>query len=812
VRVAAFFILICLFAVSGASAQPASGRIHGIVTTQGSIPLPGAEVVVRDVSGREVSRVLCGEDGRFAADGLAPAVYSVTATLPGFVAVSSKAVVTAGATVDLSLDVAIEGVSQVVEVVGASPVVSVTSTLAPSDVIGGTELDQLAPSGGLQAGLRLLANIIEVPGGVSIKGGRPTQVGVQLGPTSLVDTATGLRLMTLPDDAIDTVAVLPNPYAVEYGRFSSGLVLIQTRRAGDQWKVRLNNLDPAFRTKRGSPVNLHGIGWWAPRLEAGGPLVKGRLFVEQTAQYRYAARDVASLPPDQLRVSNSFSSFTRIDANVTPRHSLVATGGVFPDTTRQATLGTFTPPPATVDIRSRATDVALTERALWTDTVFTETTGHVQEYDTNVAPQGQALMQLQPDTTRGNFFNQQQRHTSAYQIIETVSGSRQAPGGLHLFKLGVDLLQSRYDGQSTSRPVLIERADGTLARRLDFVPSPVQTSRSTDVAVFAQDRVQANARWYVEFGGRLDRDGVVGRFNLTPRVGTAVLLDASGDAVLRGGFGQFYERTPSTAGAFEQFESEVDTRFGADGVTPLAPPVEFVHATSSLHTPRSTTWDISYDHRLNANWSFHTGVLDRNSSRELILEPVRTPVDAELLLSSTGRSHYRGAEVGLRYVHASNAELNVTYARSAASGDLNAFATYFDAVLSPVIGENMYARASTDVPHRLTARGRLLPTDRWLLIGIFDWRTGLPYSIVDESLDFVGIRDSERFPPFVRLEVGVERRFNVGKFRPWIGVRVWNALNAFLPNDVQANQGSPAFGSFYNSEYRQFRIQLRFER
>jgi len=44
--------------------------------------------------------------------------------------------------------------------------------------------------------------------------------------------------------------VLPNPYAVEYGRFSSGLVVIQTRRAGDKWKIRLNSLDPAFRTER----------------------------------------------------------------------------------------------------------------------------------------------------------------------------------------------------------------------------------------------------------------------------------------------------------------------------------------------------------------------------------------------------------------------------------------------------------------------------------------------------------------------------------------------------------------------------------
>jgi hypothetical protein len=240
--------------------------------------------------------------------------------------------------------------------------------------------------------------------------------------------------------------------------------------------------------------------------------------------------------------------------------------------------------------------------------------------------------------------------------------------------------------------------------------------------------------------------------------------------------------------------------------------VQFVHTVTSLETPRSTTSDIAYDHRLNARWSFHVSAVNRNGSHELILEPVRTAAGGELRLSSTGRSRYRGAEVGLRFAHSPTAELNVTYMRSFASGDLNAFTNYFDALIWPVIGDNQYARASADVPHRVTARGRLMPTDRWLLLGIFDWRTGLPYSVVNESLDFIGLRNSERFPTFLRLEVGLERRFNVGKFRPWIGVRVWNALNAFLPNDVQANRGSPAFGSFYNSEYRQFRIQLRFER
>jgi len=183
-----------------------------------------------------------------------------------------------------------------------------------------------------------------------------------------------------------------------------------------------------------------------------------------------------------------------------------------------------------------------------------------------------------------------------------------------------------------------------------------------------------------------------------------------------------------------------------------------------------------------------------------------------MTLASNGHSQYRGAEVGVRAAYGQRGDLNVSYARASARADLNSLTTYFDAVRVPVIGENQYAAANADVPNRLFARGRLMPTDRWLLLGIFDWRTGLPYSVVNAPLDFVGPRNSLRFPTYERLEVGVERRFTVLKFQPWIGVRVWNALNSFLPTDVQNNVSSPAFGSLYNSEYRQFRIQIRFER
>jgi hypothetical protein len=374
-------------------------------------------------------------------------------------------------------------------------------------------------------------------------------------------------------------------------------------------------------------------------------------------------------------------------------------------------------------------------------------------------------------------------------------------------------VHSRYDGLTVNQPVLIRRSDGTLARRLDFDPAGIQEVSSTDIAIFGQDRVQPTDRWYVEFGGRVDHDGVIQRWNVTPRVGSAVLLDRDGAAVLRGGFGVFFERTPSAAGVFEQYADYIDTRFAEDGVTVASPATRFTYVMSEdLRTSRSVTWDLGYDHRFSPRWALHIGAIDRRGSRELVVNPVSFGDRGELRLESAGRSTYREIEAGLHFTHGTLLDLNVSYVRSEARADLNAFTTYFDAVRRPVFGENAYAPAMSDAPHRMLARWRSMPTSRWLLVGIFDWRTGLPYSVVDANLEFVGKRNDRRFPDVRRVELGVERRVRIFSFEPWIGVRATNAFNAFLPVDVQANTDSPAFGTFYDSEYRQFRIQVRFGR
>ena len=813
-----------VFAISGvllaAAAQPRAqqtgvGVIEGFVTTQsGTIRLGGAQVVVHNSSNQEVSTVLSDGDGHFRFTALHEGKYTLTAALEGFAMAKASAVVTSDATTERSLDLPLATLTQTVEVMAPASIVSAADTLGASDSINSRETDELASGSGLGGALRLLASVIEVPGGVSIKGGRPTQAGVQIGASTLTDPVLGLVHFTLPDDAIDSVAVMPNPYAVEYGRFSSGLVVIQTRRGGDAWRVRLNNLNPTFRSKRHQDLyNINGIAGFGPNFELGGPIVNNRLFLEQTAQYRYSSDDVPSRPEEERRTTHWISSFTRVDANLTPKHSLVATGGFFPSITTLASLGTFTPPDATVDVHDRVILGTVTERALWSDALFSESTVQVRGYQALVQPQGAAPMQLYPETTLGNFFNTQYRTPTTFQLIQTASGSAKLPSGLHLFKVGLDLLVNDYDGTSDSRPFLIVRSNGTVARRLDFSGPSSQMLRTTDVALYAQDRVQPNSRWYVEFGARLDRDGVVGRWNVTPRIGAALLLNEAGSSVLRGGYGLFFERTPSAAGTFGQFETFTDTRFADDGVTPLGPPVPFVHVTApDLRTARAATWDVTYEYRWKPSFSVHASILDRQGRHELMLDAQQSGSAGALRLETDGRSQYRNLEIGFHFSHASRADLTASYSHALAEGDLNAFANFFDTMLWPVVTPKSSGPLSTDVPHRFLARGRLLPASTWLINGIADWRTGLPYSLVNAYLDFVGPRNQQRMPNYLRIDLGVEHRFRIFKLQPWIGVRAYNALNAFLPADVQANISSPAFGSLYNSQFRQYRLQVRFER
>ncbi len=426
-------IVVASVSAPGVQEPTAIGALAGVVSAQqGGTPLPGAEIVVTDAMARRVARRIGGGAGRFSVAGLPAGMYRVAASLRGFAPTQVTVEVIGGRTASVAIELA---AVETIDVVASSEILTTGGTLAPTEAMASRELDQFVPGTGFQSAVRMFASVMATPGGVNIKGGRPNQAGVQLGAGTLVDPASAIAHVPLPDDAIESVTVLPNPYAVEYGRFASGLVVIETKRARDQWQFRVNRLTPTLRNKRDEPFRFR-VDTFGPRYATGGPLIKGRLFLEETGQLRYSVSDVPSRPETELRTSTFFSSFSRVDAKLSPRHSLVGTVGLFPNGSTSLNLGTFTPPDATVDLHAFAKTAALTERTQWTPDTLSETTVQILQSRTEVVPHGAALMELQPETTLGNFFNRQYRNSTSIQLVETLTGTESRP-------LGIASLQDR---------------------------------------------------------------------------------------------------------------------------------------------------------------------------------------------------------------------------------------------------------------------------------------------------------------------------------------------------------------------------------
>lgn len=815
---AALFLLGTL-APAGTTAQdaaPASASIRGVVTTQGGeVRLPGATLRLAaggpgENEGAPSASTRSDDEGRFELRGLPPGAHRLTASLDGFHDAEREVVLLAGRTLELALDLELSGVSETVVVLPSGLEGGVS--LGSAGTVDFTEM-QTAPPGeaGVETALPLVPGVVRGPAGISVKGGRPTQSSLLLGNVDLADPSTGETSVRLPNDAVGSMEVLPSPYAVEYGRFSSGVTVVQARRGGDAWRASLASVNPAFRTKRGEPLTVIGVESVSPRFSLRGPLARGRVHLAQSLQYRYSSREVWSRPQDERRQTEGFGSFTRLDASLADGHTLAATVFAFLETRDDETLGTFDPPEVTASRRQNVFDVAVSEESLVGRGTSLESTLHLKRHDVTVGAQGPLPMELRPEERQGNYFNDQTRGTWAFQWREALSGVRQHLAGTHFYKVGLDAVRGAFRGTSASRPVEVWRADGTLASRTELEAAGEREVDATDVALFAQDRWQPAEPVVVEAGLRVDRSGVARAWTVSPRLGARVRLGPGGKVVLGGGIGRFVEPVPLAAGSVDWLEPRTVTLFAADGRTPTDTRLFTPRAgPSGLEAPRALTWHVEADVRVTEALSVRGDVLSRQGEGEhLLLQEVEGGA-GWLTLDGRGRSRYRELALGARYALGRRLTADVSYVRSSARADANATSTFLGTLREPLVRENAFARGDSDVPDRLVVQVRG-ETARWRWAGLLDWHDGLPYSAFDELQEYVGEpNEAGRLPAFASLDVSVERRFRARKVGVWIGLQLFNALGRFNPQDVQRNVDALDYGTFYNSDPRRLRLTIRF--
>lgn len=795
----------------------ASAEVYGVVTAlNGSTILPGVLVECVDDAGQVIASTISGAEGRFRLAGLPAGTWHLTATLDGFQTLARTITLGPGQILERALDMALASHTETVEVVESGGMATLMSnTLSPRDGLAPATLDRAPlPGGSIQSALPMLAGVVQGREGLSIRGGFPTQSSVEWDGSGAIEPSTGQTVAWLPADAVAAVDILPNPYAAEYGHFSSGVTTFQTRQGGNAWRTMIQDFDPTLRRQRDG-FGIIGVEAVSPRVFLGGPLIRDRLFFAQSIFYRYNSVDIRSRPQGERLNEHTASTFSRVDANLGNGQNLTATVGVFPQRIDSFNFDTFNPPGVAANWRQQAVVAGVSHAYPLASSVL-QGAFHFSRYHLGVEADGVSDMVITPELNTGNYYNTQDRFSRAWQWQESFSGQRRGDWGQHLFKGGLELQHAGYEGASTSRPVRVLREDGTLAQTIVFGGPSSQQMSATDVSVFAQDRWQPAPRMLIELGMRLERDGVLEQTNLSPRVGALLALKPDGSITIRGGIGLFYERTPLAAGAFEESESRTITRYPAAGVLGLARPVTYVpRADAVLRTAHSRVWNAEYEQKVTRRLTLRGNYLDRDGVDALVEGPtgvIDETGHADLLLSSTGRSTYREAGLSVNYVSGDDSEVSVSYLRSSSQANLNAYSVAAGVLPDPLVRPDAFGPMNTDVPNRLVARAFGGVGRRIRLFGTLELRDGLPYSTVDGQQDFVGPRnEGHRFPFVARTDLAVEYGFTYRGWHPWIGVRFWNALNTFLPQDVQRNVTSPGFGSFYNQLPRVIRFTFRLQ-
>lgn len=807
--------LALTFPLRGQSDSTPPGRLEGSVFTAeaggGRAFVPGARVHLHPLPAVSAGReVVTDALGRFVFPEVAPGRYSLSADFSGLRSDAVEIAVKSGKTAEVEIELKLPAVKESVTVSAQTEAVDVTQTVS-AGVLRESEITN-APNVNerFETLLPLLPGVVRGPDGlINLKGGRASQGGMLLNSANVTDPVTGNTGVNLPIDVVSTVQVFSNPYDPEYGKLSGAVATVDTRVSDfDKFRFRIQNFMPRFRKRDGT---IMGIESSTPRLLITGPLKQGRLALTQSFEYRYVRTPVETLPPLQRDTGlESFDSYTQVDLNLSERQSASFTLAFYPQKLAYYGLNSFTPQPATPDLRQRGYFTSFSHRFASTSGALLASQVSFKKFDFDVKAHSDESYQLWVETTTGGFFNRQNRDSGRIEWQEIYTPLA-AGLGRHQLKIGFNFVRNAYDGSQDFRTVEVLRLAGRVAERIDFAPARAVAVRQREYTGFLLDKWTVHPRATLDLGLRFDRDSISGGGHLAPRVGLAFTPFRNNRTVVRGGAGLFYDKIPLNLATFLQLPQRTVTRYSADSAAVST--VTYRHDLGApLDNPRALAWNIEVLQEVRPELLLRVGYSQRNTVHDYFVEP-RPPVPGAdtgtLLLSNAGRNRYREFEVTVRYRFRSHV-VSGSYVRSSAIGDLNDFNQFFGNLPNPLIRPNERSLLPFDAPHRVLLWGEFKAPWKLTFAPVLDVHTGFPLSVVDEERDFVGSRNrAGRFPTFSSMDLQVTKEVRLPvrgrKYKAHAGFKVFNLFNHYNPRDFQSNLASVRHGTFLNSVDRLLR-------
>jgi hypothetical protein len=363
------------------------------------------------------------------------------------------------------------------------------------------------------------------------------------------------------------------------------------------------------------------------------------------------------------------------------------------------------------------------------------------------------------------------------------------------------------------------RADQTVARRVTFTGNRRQARNNFETAQYIEDRWTPRDGLLIEAGLRTDWDQVVRDVLLSPRLSAVYAPKWLRETKLAAGFGVFADAL--TLGTISQHQDQVSlsTFFTPSGAVRHGPvQTAFLVNERELRVPRHRILSFSIERKLPFDLYGKASYIRKAGSRGFTFVNELESLDGAYRLRNWRHDRYDALELTVRRTFAGQFEWVAGYTRSSARS--NAVVDY--SLENPIFAPQAPGPFAWDTPNRLLTWGWAPVSRRWLprglafLIGethagyLVEYRTGFPFSVVNEEGFLVGAPNSRRLPSYFDINLHFERRFRfVHYFWAWrVGLN--NLPNSGNPNTVNNNVDSPGFLSYGRGQRRAVAVRLRY--
>jgi hypothetical protein len=607
VRAAAACLSVWLLLVNGAAAQQGTGELRGRVADAQNAVLPGVTVVAKNEATGMFREIVSGGDGSFFMSALTPGTYEVAAQLSGFKKYSRKGLrVEVGKTLTVDVQLEVGGIEQEVTVVAEAPLVDTTSKQLGGSVTTQELADTPSLNRNFTSFLSLLPGITSTIstdsfGADSIRvNGQATQNANYTldgaGNNDSFNNGNGGAQARTPVEAVQEFQLLTSQFDAEFGSTSGGVVNAVSKQGTnvvhgvgfffDQTE-KMTSLD-YFAAKQGLEKPKAQQKQWGGNV--GGPIIKNKLHyfvnLERIDQNRARTMNISARPElsftgdthdnvwnwmvradHQINANNTWA--VRWLRETSPQtNQLVATNytrtrAEEEQDTDWTMVGTLN----SVIANSRVN----TFRASYThEDVFFGNPGY---FDTGDQAALKPLLVHQ--TFEDGFATRANRRMDpAYQIEDTFAWFLPGKRGDHDLKFGGSwfyLPLHVFDAGNLNGTFTFSASDAdfnagnprTYPDRLSVRVPGVSDYyvKGREIGFFAQDKWKMNRRLTLSLGLRYDVEMVpidetgnflfsdqskypVDKNNISPRVGATWTLDDAGTAVVRGGWGLYFQKTP----------------------------------------------------------------------------------------------------------------------------------------------------------------------------------------------------------------------------------------------------------------------------